>query len=143
MPTLVPKPSSDVAEGRGFTLIEILVAILLLALVSQGLVSFFTSSSRVRAIADVRLETHQAVAATMDALARDIRLAGICFPSNGQFVSLGGVNNGTRDEITIRLGNTTNQACVQTTLAAGADAAAGENTLTLASVHSRWGRPDT
>ncbi len=109
------------------------MAILLLGLVSQGLVSFFTTGSRIRTIADVRLETHHAVAATMDSLARDIRLAGICFPSNGQFVSLGGVDSGTRDQITIRLGNTTNQSCVETSLAAGADAPAGGGTLNLAS----------
>ena len=133
MPIPGPRSSTDSAREHGFTLIEILVALLLLGLVSQGLVSFFTTSSRIRTIADLRLETHQAVTATMDSLARDIRLAGICFPSNGQFVSLGGVDNGTHDEITIRFGNTTNQSCVQTALAAGADAAAGGNTLNLAS----------
>ena len=121
------------AREGGFTLIEILVAVLLLGLISAGLVSFFTTSSRTRTIADIRLETHQAVAATMDSLARDIRLAGICFPTNGQFVSLGGVDNGTQDQITIRLGNTTNQSCMQTTLTAGADASAGGSTLNLAS----------
>ena len=131
MPTPGPESSTERAREHGFTLIEILVAILLLAVVSQGFVSFFTTSSRMRTIADVRLETHQAVTATMDTLARDVRLAGICFPSNGQFVSLGGANNGAQDQITIRLGNTTNQSCVQSALAAGADAAAGGNTLTL------------
>jgi prepilin-type N-terminal cleavage/methylation domain-containing protein len=131
MPIPGPERSTERAREHGFTLIEILVAILLLTVVSQGFVSFFTTSSRMRTIADVRLETHQAVTATMDTLARDVRLAGICFPSNGQFVSLGGVDNGTQDQITIRLGKTTNQSCVQSPLAAGVDAAMGDNTLTL------------
>jgi prepilin-type N-terminal cleavage/methylation domain-containing protein len=126
-----PESSPHAARQRGFTLIEILVAILLLSVVSAGFASFFSTSSRMRTIADVRLETHQAVVATMDALARDVRLAGICFPSNGQFVSLGGVDNGTQDQITIRLGNTTNQICVQSALAD--DAATGGNGLTVAS----------
>lgn len=133
MRTPAPEPSTGGVREHGFTLIEILVAILLLALISQGLVSFFTTSSRLRLIAEIRIETHQAVAATMDTLARDVRLAGICFPSNGQFVPLAGIDNGTQDQITIRLGNTANQSCVQTALAAGADAAAGDNSLNLAS----------
>jgi prepilin-type N-terminal cleavage/methylation domain-containing protein len=119
------------ARQHGFTLIEILVTLVIMAMISQGLVSFFMTSSRLRAMADIRLETHQAVSASMDSLARDIRLAGVCFPSNGQFVSLAGVDNGTQDTITIRLGNTTNQSCAQTNL--NADAAAGTNTLDLAS----------
>lgn len=123
----------DGAREDGFTFIEMLVALLLMASISAGLVSFFTTSSRTRTIADIRLETHHAVSATMDTLARDIRLAGTCFPPNGQFVSLGGVNNGTQDLITIRLGNTTNQTCIESTLAAGADARSGDNTLNLAS----------
>ena len=95
------------ARQHGFTLIEILVTLVIMAMISQGLVSFFMTSSRLRAIADIRLETHQAVSASMDSLARDIRLAGVCFPSNGQFVSLAGIDNGTQDTITIRHGNTT------------------------------------
>jgi prepilin-type N-terminal cleavage/methylation domain-containing protein len=131
MQTLAPEASAAGARERGFTLIEILVTLVLMGLISQGLVSFFMTSSKLRSIADIRLETHQAVAATMDSLARDVRLAGSCFPSNGQFVSLAGVDNGTQDTITIRLGNTSNQSCVQTAL--NADAAAGGNTLSLTS----------
>jgi hypothetical protein len=67
----------------------------------------------------------------MDSLARDVRLAGSCFPSNGQFVSLAGVDNGTEDTITIRLGDTSNQSCIQTAL--DTDAAQGGNTLSLTS----------
>jgi prepilin-type N-terminal cleavage/methylation domain-containing protein len=131
MPTPGLESPPDPSREQGFTLIEILVALLLLAVVSAGFVSFFMTGSRMQSMADIRLETHQAVAATMDVLARDIRLAGICFPSNGQFVSLGGTNSGTQDAITIRLGETVNQSCKQTSLAAGADAPAGGNTLTL------------
>ncbi len=116
---------------RGFTLIELLVTLALMAVISQGLVSFFMTSSRIRNIADIRLETHQAIAATMDTLARDIRLAGSCFPTNGQFVSLGAVDSGTQDTITIRLGNTSNQSCLQTAL--NTDAAVGDNSLNLTS----------
>lgn len=131
MQTREPSSLLGSARQRGFTLIEILVTLVIMAMISQGLISFFMTSSRLRAIADIRLETHQAVSATMDSLARDIRLAGVCFPSNGQFVSLGGVDNGTQDTITVRLGNTTNQSCAQTNL--NADAAAGTNTLNLVS----------
>jgi prepilin-type N-terminal cleavage/methylation domain-containing protein len=131
MQTLAPEPSAAGVRERGFTLVEILVTLVLMGLITQGLVSFFMTSSRLRAIADIRLETHQAVSATMDSLARDVRLAGSCFPSNGQFVSLAGVDNGTEDAITIRLGNTSNQSCVQTALSA--DAATGGNALNLTS----------
>lgn len=133
MRTPDPEPLTGGVREHGFTLIEVLVALLLMAVIGQGLVAFFTTSSRLRTIADIRLETHQAVATTMDTLARDVRLAGICFPSNGQFVSLAGVDNGTQDQVTIRLGDTANQSCVQTALAPGADAAIGGSTLTLAS----------
>ena len=126
-----PESSAGAIRQRGFSLIEILVTLVIMGMITQALVSFFITSARLRSVADIRMETHQAVAATMDTLARDIRLAGICFPSNGQFVSLGGVDNGTQDAITIRLGNTVNESCVQTALSA--DAAAGANTLSLAS----------
>jgi prepilin-type N-terminal cleavage/methylation domain-containing protein len=131
MQTLGRDVSAAGAREQGFTLIEILVTLVVMGLITQGLVSFFMTSSRLRAVADIRLETHQAVVATMDNLARDVRLAGSCFPSNGEFVSLAGVDNGTQDTITIRLGNTSNQSCVQSALSA--DAAAGGSTLSLTS----------
>ncbi len=127
------EPSRSSRSERGFTLIELLVALGVMGLIGLAFVSFFTASSRARAIADTRIETHQAVVATMDAMARDLRLAGgICFPSNGEFISLAGANNGAQDRVTIRFANTVNQLCVPPTTLVGA-ATSGSNTLRVSS----------
>lgn len=122
---------TEPARDRGFTLIEMLVAMAMFATVGAALTSFFISSSRLRSMAEIRLETHQALTATVDTLAREIRLAGVCFTTAGQFVSLQGVNNGTQDQLTVRLGLTANQSCVRTSL--GANAAQGSRTLNVTS----------
>ncbi|MET0152864.1 MAG: type II secretion system protein, partial [Candidatus Binatia bacterium] len=51
MQTLAPEASAAGARERGFTLIEILVTLVLMGLISQGLVSFFMTSSKLRSIA--------------------------------------------------------------------------------------------
>lgn len=66
-----------------------------------------------------RLETQQALRGSLDAMTRDIRLAGACLPTNtGQFVSLAGVDAPGGDSITIRTGLVLNNlACIVTSLA--------------------------
>ncbi len=110
-------------------MIEILVALAILSLIAGSFVSLFASTLRLKSLAETRLETHQALGATMDALSRDIRLAGVCFVSNGQFVSLAGADNATQDSLTIRSGLTSNMTCAPKALTA--DAQQGDNTLSL------------
>jgi hypothetical protein len=57
--------------------------------------SFLFTVSRTRFEADARVETRQAVQASLDTMVRDVRLAGACLPTVGSFVSLAGTNTGT------------------------------------------------
>jgi prepilin-type N-terminal cleavage/methylation domain-containing protein len=111
----------------GFTLVELLVALVIASVLGSAMVSFFATQMRFRSDTDLQAETHQGLVAALDALTRDIRLAGACLPTQPVFVPIAN-SNGTTDNITLRTGvmNATT-ACVQTTLASDANA----NTTTL------------
>lgn len=70
--------------------------------------------------------------ASLDAITRDLRLAGACLPTNGQFVAIEGVNAPGGDSITIRTGLVrTNMSCILSTTTADVDA--GATTLPVVS----------
>jgi len=64
-------------KAGGFTLIEILIATMLLALVMGFLISVFISTMRTSAIARARLQTQQEVRDTLGYVSRLLRFAGI------------------------------------------------------------------
>jgi prepilin-type N-terminal cleavage/methylation domain-containing protein len=99
----------SLAPGRdGFSLIETLVSIVIAAVVSATVVQFLLSSSRYHQEESVRLEVNQGLRATLDALVRDVRIAGSCLSEVLTIVKpLEAKNSGTRDEITLRIGLTT------------------------------------
>jgi prepilin-type N-terminal cleavage/methylation domain-containing protein len=106
-------------SARGFSLIELLVTLVIFSLLGLSIVHFFGSQLKFRDDTDVRAETHQGLSAAFDSLSRDIRLAGACLPTTPFFVPMGGVNNGTRDSITLRTGViSATTVCVQATLTA-------------------------
>jgi hypothetical protein len=101
----------------GFTFVELLVATLLMTGVGAVLVNSFRIQMRHRADAEVTAETYQGLVAALDALTRDVRLAGACLPTQPLFVPLAGAHDGKTDTITVRtgaIGPTT--ACAVTTL---------------------------
>ena len=115
---------------NGFTLIELIVAMLIFSVLGLLIVKGMANQSKFRSDADAQAETHQGLNAALDSLARDIRLAGACLPTQPAFVPLLAVN-GTRtdpqgvvqanDSVTIRTGAVTGATtCPQTTFTSDA-----------------------
>ncbi|MGH7803545.1 MAG: PilW family protein, partial [Candidatus Binatia bacterium] len=105
------RSSRPFSAERGFTLIELLVAASIGTLIMGTVVNTLLSTTRYRREIETRLETQQGLNAAIDALTRDIRLAGACMPTVGNFVALAGssrIGVGTpppsRDRITARIG---------------------------------------
>jgi prepilin-type N-terminal cleavage/methylation domain-containing protein len=126
----------------GFTLIEILVTMFISSILGLMIVNGMANQSKVRSDADAKAETHQGLNGALDSLARDIRLAGACLPTQPGFVPLQAVN-GTRtdpqgvvqanDSITIRTGAVTGSTtCPQSALTA--NAAANSTTFSVADI---------
>jgi Tfp pilus assembly protein PilW len=115
----------------GISLIELLVTVGLTGVVLASVVNFMSIQSRKLRGHQFRLETQHALRASLDAITRDLRLAGACLPDRGAFVALAGTNGPTDDEITARSGVVrTNLSCVVTALTA--PAAQGATSVTVA-----------
>lgn len=101
----------------GFSLVELLVATTVISVVMAALGALFVASRNMIQQQVLRLETLQALRATLDNLTRDLRLGGACLPSTGSFVALAGANVGNTDTIATRAGVVdTNLTCVLTTV---------------------------
>ena len=90
-----------------------------------GVVKFFASQVKGARAHSFRVEAQQAMRGSLDAITRDLRLAGACLPGDGQFTSLAGTNGPGTDSVTIRSGLVrTNNQCLRTvtTVAAGTGA---------------------
>jgi hypothetical protein len=68
-----------------------------------SMTGFFQQYARRMRVHTTRVEVQQALRASLDAITRDIRLAGACLPASGGFIALTGTD-GTTDSITIRAG---------------------------------------
>jgi prepilin-type N-terminal cleavage/methylation domain-containing protein len=114
---------------NGFSLIEVLVAILLTGIAMAVFVRDFGFTVKTRREMDLVAETQQALHATHTFVAQELRQAGACLPENGEFISLAAANNGSVDTLTLRIGvaDRTNLTCLTTLLTS--DREAGDNTL--------------
>jgi prepilin-type N-terminal cleavage/methylation domain-containing protein len=102
---------------RGFTLIELLVATAVVSIVMAAAGALFATTRAFIQEQIRRIETLQALRATLDSFARDLRLGGACLPINGTFMSLGGTNAGTIDGVVTRTGLVQpNLTCIDSTL---------------------------
>lgn len=125
---------------RGFSLIEMLMAIAIASLGLSLAGAFFVASRNALSDEMARQETLQGLRATLDTLERDLRLGGACLPTTGNdFPPLSGTNAGTLDGVTTR---TTlvrpDLTCIQSTIRAASPAtgtSAGATTLPLQSVN--------
>jgi prepilin-type N-terminal cleavage/methylation domain-containing protein len=126
----IPRSRSD----RGFTVIELL-ATLGIASLAFAAASTLLSSGRYFMQNQVqRIETVQALRATIDTMTRDLRLSGACLPIPGQgtFTPITATNSGTADTITTRSGLVRpNLTCIYSSLTT--DAAQNSTSLTVAS----------
>jgi len=81
------------SAAQGFTLVELIVAMLLATLVGMAAYAVFSSSSRSSLVQEDITETQQNVRAAMDLLARDARSAGFGLPDPPFSLSIGGENH--------------------------------------------------
>jgi len=114
-------------------MVELLVTVLISGITLASVTQFFAIQSRKQKGMSYRLEAQQALRASLDAITRDLRLAGACLPTGGQFPSVTGTDNVAGDSITIRTGQVRNNlSCIVGTV--GTAAAVGATTINLASV---------
>ncbi len=101
--------------AAGFSIVELLVGMALAIVAMAATSSLFLMARGFIQDQALEIETTHAARATLDTLARDLRLGGACLPVTGQFISLEGVNSSTLDEITTRTGITRGDlSCVRT-----------------------------
>ncbi len=124
------RPCAERDRQSGFSLVELLVALGVTGIVLGAVVQFFSQHAHAMRTHTFRIETQQALRGALDAIARDVRLAGACLPTNGDFVALDGTDSPDGDSITIRTGLTRdNLSCVFGTTTA--DAGAGTTTFAV------------
>ncbi len=88
----------------GFSLIEMLVALALTGIAMALFVRDFGFTVQTRREMDLVAETQQALHATHTFLTQELRQAGACLPTNGEFIALEATDGGTTDRITLRIG---------------------------------------
>ena len=121
------------ASLTGFSLMELMVALGITGMAMGAATSFFTQQAQTFAHQAYRLETQQALRASLDNITRDLRLAGACLPTGGAFIALAGVNDPAGDSVTIRTGIVgADGSCLTTNLATSPLASAGATSITVA-----------
>jgi prepilin-type N-terminal cleavage/methylation domain-containing protein len=115
----------------GFSLIELLVTLFIAGIMLSTTASFFSMSVATRQNMGMVTEAQQGLRALLGIVTQELRQAGACLPSTGLFIALNGVNSGTQDSLTVRIGQVDRDtlACVQGSLSAAA--AMGATTVTL------------
>jgi len=89
------------------------MAVGLAGIALTSVVQFFAMQTRKMKGHTYRIEAQQAARTSLDAVARDVRLAGACLPVTGAFVPLAGTNGPGADTITVRTGIVrTNMSCI-------------------------------
>jgi hypothetical protein len=80
------------------------MAVGLAGIALTSVVQFFALQTRKMKGHTYRVEAQQAARTSLDAIARDVRLAGACLPITGAYVPLAGTNGPGADSITVRTG---------------------------------------
>jgi hypothetical protein len=95
---------------------------LLTSVVLSGLVWEFGFTSRTRGELDQLTEAQQGLRAAISSVTQELRQAGACLPRTGDVVALDGIDNGTLDELTLRIGKvrTDDLVCIRTVLTSAA-----------------------
>ncbi len=110
-----PDPSA------GISLLELLMTVALTGIAMSSAVQLFSLQARKLQGNSFRTEAQQALRSTLDAIGRDLRLAGACLPVTGAYVALTGTDQTgpPGDSITIRTGVVrSNLSCIVAALTA-------------------------
>ncbi len=120
---------------RGFSLVELLVSVAVSGVALASVAKFFANQNRLLQGHAFRVEAQQGLRSSLDAISRDVRLAGACLPATGAFVALTGTNGANApDSITVRTGVLrADLSCVVATVTANMNA--GATTATVDSVN--------
>jgi type II secretory pathway component PulJ len=115
---------------RGVSIVEVLAALGIAGITLASVAQMFSMAARQQKGMSYRVEMQQGLRGAIDAIARDVRLAGACLPTNGEFVALTGADQPAGDRITIRAGQVRNNtACVKAVTQVAA--MQGETSLTV------------
>ena len=79
------KTPNILKEKRGFSLIELLVALVIMSVVSLAIYGVFSISSRSYTTQSVTADVQQSVRASMEVILQDIRMAGLDPAASGNF----------------------------------------------------------
>lgn len=103
-------------SDKGYTMVELLVAMLLSGVALSVLAKDFSHTVHQRKDMEQISEAQQAVGATLTFVTQELRQAGACLPTLGNFVALEGEDHGDRDTLTLRIGKTNQDSivCVRT-----------------------------
>ncbi len=101
---------------RGYTLVELLVAMMLSGVALSLVVKDFSHTVHQRKDMEQIAEAQQAVGAVLTFVTQELRQAGACLPTLGNFVALDGQDSGDQDSLTLRIGVTNQDSivCVRT-----------------------------
>jgi len=97
----VQKTKPGARRREGFTLIEVLIASLIMIIIVVGALSIYVKSNRTATDQQQYVQTQQDVRAAMYYLSRDVRMAGQGLPSNFLWAAVQGTDNENQGE-TIR-----------------------------------------
>lgn len=132
----------------GFSLSDLLISMLLSSILAVMMTSFLSTNVSARKNMGVRIEVQQGLRVLLSIISRELRQAGACLPETGQFIALDGADNGTIDQLTLRIGQAdpTTLACVSTQTnafaPAGATVLAVDNGTIFDDVHLAYITPD-
>jgi len=122
-------PTSNAELGS--SLVELLVGTTVMLFVLGTTGRFFVTARNFISDQILHVETQQGLRAAMDSMVRDLRLAGACLPTSGDFVTLDPVAS-TNNQIVVRTGQVRpDETCIQTVLTS--DLAAGASQLSVQS----------
>jgi hypothetical protein len=111
--------------------VELLVGTTVMLFVLGTTGRFFVTARNFISDQILHVETQQGLRAAMDSMVRDLRLAGACLPTSGDFVTLDPVAS-TNNQIVVRTGQVRpDETCIQTVLTS--DLAAGASQLSVQS----------
>lgn len=120
------------SRSGGFSLIELLVTMFISAVMMTLMTGFFKANVKVRHDTGLQTEAQQGLRALFEMVTQELRQAGACLPTQGQFIALEGTNGGDEDVLTLRIGQTdpTTLRCIKASTAASV---VGSSTLPLSS----------